>query len=98
MGWLAANTIGPNRFQFDPYPFQFLTMAVSLEAIFLSIFVLVSQNRQAVEDRINADLDYQVNVKAEMEMGVMASQIREIELKLHHIHCDILEAKTEKVP
>lgn len=97
MGWLAANTIGPNRFQFDPYPFQFLTMAVSLEAIFLSIFVLVSQNRQAVKDRINADLDYQVNVKAEMEMGVMASQIREIELKLHHIHCDILEAKTEKV-
>jgi CRP/FNR family cyclic AMP-dependent transcriptional regulator len=51
-------------------------MAVSLEAIFLSIFVLVSQNRQAVKDRINADLDYQVNVKAEMEMGVMASQIR----------------------
>jgi CRP/FNR family cyclic AMP-dependent transcriptional regulator len=98
VGWLAANTIGPNRFQFDPYPFQFLTMAVSLEAIFLSIFVLVSQNRQAVKDRLNADLDYQVNVKAEMEMGVMASQIREIERKLHHIHCDILEAKTEKVP
>jgi len=98
VGWLAANTVGANRFQFDPYPFQFLTMAVSLEAIFLSIFVLVSQNRQAVKDRINADLDYQVNVKAEMEMGVMASQIREIERKLHHIHCDILEAKTEKVP
>lgn len=98
VGWLAANTIGPNRFQFDPFPFQFLTMAVSLEAIFLSIFVLVSQNRQAVKDRINADLDYQVNVKAEMEMSVMGSRIREIELKLHHIHSDILEAKTEKTP
>jgi CRP/FNR family cyclic AMP-dependent transcriptional regulator len=98
MFWIGVNTLGPKRLQFDAYPFQFLTMAGSLEAIFLSIFVLVSQNRQATKDRINADLDYQVNVKAEMEMGVMASQIREIELKLHHIHHDLLEAKTEKVP
>ena len=94
--WIVANTVGPKSFQFDLYPFQFLTMAVSLEAIFLSIFVLVSQNRQAVKDRINADLDYQVNVKAEMEMSVMASQIRAIERKLHHIHQDLLEAKTER--
>jgi CRP/FNR family transcriptional regulator, cyclic AMP receptor protein len=64
-------------------------MAVSLKAIFLSNFVLVSQNRQAAKDRINADLDYQVNVKAEMEMSVMASQIREIKRKLHHIHRDV---------
>lgn len=83
-------------FQFDAYPFQFLTMAVSLEAIFLSIFVLVSQNRQAVKDRLNADLDYQINVKAEMEMGVMSSQIRVIERKLHHIHRAILAAKTDE--
>jgi CRP/FNR family transcriptional regulator, cyclic AMP receptor protein len=92
--WIVVNTVGPKRFQFDAYPFQFLTMAVSLEAIFLSIFVLVSQNRQAAKDRISAELDYQVNVKAEMEMSVMASQIREIEGKLHHIHHDLLEAKT----
>jgi len=71
--WLVVNTIGPKQIQFDPFPFQFLTMAVSLEAIFLSIFVLVSQNRQAAKDRIKADLDYQVDVKAEMEMTVMGS-------------------------
>ncbi len=88
--WLLANTVAPKSIQFDPYPFQFLTMAVSLEAIFLSIFVLVSQNRQAAKDRIKADLDYQVDVKAEMEMAVMATQIRDIELKLHHIHRDVL--------
>jgi CRP/FNR family cyclic AMP-dependent transcriptional regulator len=91
--WIVVNAMGPKEFQFDPYPFQFLTMAVSLEAIFLSIFVLVSQNRQAAKDRINADLDYQVNVKAEMEMSVMGSQIREMERKLHHIHADLLGAK-----
>jgi len=88
--WIGANTIGPKGVHFDAYPFQFLTMAVSLEAIFLSIFVLVSQNRQAAKDRIKADLDYQVNVKVEMEMSVMTSHVRDIERKLHHIHRDLL--------
>jgi CRP/FNR family transcriptional regulator, cyclic AMP receptor protein len=94
--WIVANTLGPKGFQIDPYPFQFLTMAVSLEAIFLSIFVLVSQNRQSAKDRLNADLDYQVNVKAEMEMSVMTSQLREMERKLHLIHCDVVAMKAEK--
>src|SRR5216683_5837871 len=60
---IVANTVGSAIWHYDPYPFQFLTMAVSLEAIFLSIFVLISQNRQAAKDRIKADLDYQVNIK-----------------------------------
>ena len=52
----------------DPYPFGLLTMIVSLEAIFLSIFVLISQNRASEKDRIRADLDYQVNLKAQHEI------------------------------
>jgi uncharacterized membrane protein len=44
-------------------------MIVSLEAIFLSCFVLVSQNRQAEKDRVRADIEYEVNVKAEMEVA-----------------------------
>src|SRR5256714_14009102 len=91
--WILANTVGPAIWHYDPYPFQFLTMAISLEAIFLSIFVLISQNRQAAKDRIKADLDYQVNVKAEIEMSAMAEQIHDIEQKLHHIHRDVLEAR-----
>jgi CRP/FNR family cyclic AMP-dependent transcriptional regulator len=94
--WIVVNTLGSKLFQFDPYPFQFLTMAVSLEAIFLSIFVLVSQNRQAAKDRIKADLDYQVDVKAEMEMSVMASRMRDMERKLHHIHTDLLASQADK--
>jgi uncharacterized membrane protein len=43
-------------------------MVVSLEAIFLSIFVLVSQNRQAAKDRLRADAEYEVNLKAELEI------------------------------
>jgi CRP/FNR family cyclic AMP-dependent transcriptional regulator len=96
VGWILANTVGPAIWHYDPYPFQFLTMAVSLEAIFLSIFVLISQNRQAAKDRIKADLDYQVNIKTELEMSTITEHIRDIEQKLHYIHHDVLEARGER--
>ena len=68
--WLIVNWVPiPGVTQFDPYPFGFLTLAVSLEAIFLSVFVLLSQNRQAAKDRVRADIEYDVNLKAEMEIG-----------------------------
>jgi uncharacterized membrane protein len=94
--WILVNTVGPAMWHFDPFPFQFLTMSVSLEAIFLSIFVLISQNRQAAKDRIKADLDYQVNVKTELELSTMAENIRDIEQKLQHIHHDVLAARGGK--
>lgn len=67
--WIAINTLHLGLPQFDPYPFGLLTMMVSLEAIFLSCFVLVSQNRQAEKDRVRADIEYEVNVKAELEVS-----------------------------
>ena len=69
--WIVVNTYDVGIRQFDPYPFGLLTMIVSLEAIFLSIFVLISQNRQAEKDRIRANIDYEVNVKAEMEVAYL---------------------------
>ena len=54
---------------FDPFPFGLLTMAVSLEAIILSVFVLLSQNRQAERDRVRNDVEYEVNLKAELEIA-----------------------------
>jgi uncharacterized membrane protein len=65
--WIGWNSL-PGVPHFDPYPFGFLTMVVSLEAIFLSIFVLVSQNRQGMKDRLRADAEYEVNLKAELEV------------------------------
>jgi uncharacterized membrane protein len=53
----------------DAYPFGFLTMVVSLEAIFLSCFVLISQNRQAEKDHVRSDIEYEVNIKAELEVA-----------------------------
>jgi len=67
--WIIINSFNVGVRQFDPYPFGLLTMIVSLEAIFLSIFVLISQNRQAEKDRVRSNIDYEVNVKAEMEIA-----------------------------
>ncbi len=67
--WLGLNTFHvPGIAQFDPFPFGFLTLTVSLEAIFLSVFVLLSQNRQTAKDRVRSDVEYDVNLKAELEI------------------------------
>lgn len=66
--WITVNTLAIGL-AFDPYPFGFLTMIVSLEAIFLSCFVLISQNRQAEKDRVRGDIEYEVNIKAELEIA-----------------------------
>ena len=67
LAWTSINALAGSR-AFDPFPFGLLTMIVSLEAIFLSIFVLVSANRQSEKDRIRTELDYQVNLKAQLEV------------------------------
>ncbi|MGD9904309.1 MAG: DUF1003 domain-containing protein [Vicinamibacterales bacterium] len=87
-GWILVNAVAaanwlPTRLAFDPYPFGLLTLIVSLEAIFLSIFVLVSQNRQAERDRIRTDLDYQVNVKAHVDILGIAGRLDRLEQAIH---------------
>jgi uncharacterized membrane protein len=69
--WIIMN-VGkgvPGVPMFDPFPFGLLTMAVSLEAIILSVFVLLSQNRQVAKERIRSDIEYNVNLKAELEIA-----------------------------
>ena len=81
--WVGWNTMrGPRGF--DPYPFGLLTMVVSLEAIFLSVFVLLSQNRQAAKDRVRSDIEYDVNVKAEMEVTALHA-------KMDRLHEEIVQ-------
>lgn len=67
--WVSLNTFIMGDKAFDPFPFGLLTMIVSLEAIFLACFVLISQNRQAQKDKVRADIEYEVNIKAELEVA-----------------------------
>jgi len=60
---------------FDPFPFGFLTMATSLESIFLACFVLIAQNRQAASDRIRSDVEYAANIKAGLEVTQLHSKV-----------------------
>lgn len=68
---------------FDPFPFGLLAMAVSVEAILLSTCVLISQNRQAAKDRVRSDIEYDVNLKAELEVAHLHD-------KLDHVHAELL--------
>ncbi|MFA5135656.1 MAG: DUF1003 domain-containing protein [Patescibacteria group bacterium] len=60
--WVVINLVVAGAW--DPYPFIFLTLIVSLEAIFLSTFVLMAQNRESRENEIRDLLDYEVDVHA----------------------------------
>ena len=65
--WIALNEgLLGKAGVFDPYPYGLLTMIVSLEAIFLSTFVMISQNRQAARENVRADLDFETNVRSEV--------------------------------
>lgn len=68
---------------FDPFPFGLLTMCVSLEAIILSVLVMLSQNRQVARDRIRNDIEYQVNVSAE-------AKVAHLHEKVDHLHEEVL--------
>ncbi len=69
--WIGYNMVAADAKTFDKYPFGFLTLVVSLEAIILSVFVLLSQNRQVSRDKVRNDIEYDVNLKAEMQIANM---------------------------
>jgi uncharacterized membrane protein len=57
-------------------------MSVSLEAIILSVFVLLSQNRQVSRDHVRNDIEYRVNLKAELEIAALHCKLEDLETEL----------------
>lgn len=83
-GWIIINAGGlPGVAPFDPFPFPLLTMVVSLEAIFLSLFVLGSQNRLSTQSDKRADLNLQVDLLEEREMTAVLHLLQDIAQHLH---------------
>ena len=65
--WIALNVgLAGFNHEFDKFPFGLLTMIVSLEAIFLSTFVMISQNRQAARSDLRSQLDFENNIRGEI--------------------------------
>ena len=81
--WILANSGRvPGISAFDPFPYGLLTMIVSLEAIFLSTFVLISQNRMAKMAEHRESLDLQINLLAEYEITRLLRLVDAIAEKL----------------
>lgn len=89
--WVSWNThIIPGAEAFDPFPFGLLTMVVSLEAIFLAIIVLISQNREARVNELREEFDLQINTVAEEEVTKM--------LKMMFLLCEKQGVKLDEDP
>ncbi len=80
--WILINTGKFGMRIFDPFPYGLLTMVVSLEAIFLSTFVLISQNRLSAESDRRADLDLQIGLLTEHELTRVLQMLDAIQNKL----------------
>lgn len=78
--WLGFNSTG---LAFDPFPYNLLTMTVSLEAIMLSTLLLFSSNREGAREKVRSNIEYDVNLKAEL-------QIQHLHEKVDMLHREVL--------
>lgn len=70
--WIVLNV---TSLAFDPFPFGLLTLIVSLEAIFLSTFVMLSQNRESARSDIRSEIDFETNVLSEVWLEAVADKL-----------------------
>ncbi|MEZ5361432.1 MAG: DUF1003 domain-containing protein [Bryobacterales bacterium] len=75
-GWMYFNVQGRERF--DPYPFILLNLVLSCLAALQAPIIMMSQNRQAAKDRLTTQNDYEVNLKAEIEIAAMSAKIDQL--------------------
>ncbi len=83
IAWIVVNTVVLTHFSggFDPYPYIFLNLILSMVAALQAPVILMSQNRQAVRDRLAASLDYEINLKAEIEIMSLHDKLDRIRLE-----------------
>jgi len=99
--WILLNTGRFGVHVFDPFPYGLLTMIVSLEAIFLSTFVLISQNRLGAETERRADLDLHIGLLTEHELTRVLQMLDAIQDKLgivDHANSDLADLEMETKP
>jgi uncharacterized membrane protein len=94
--WALANTLFLTSDAFDPYPFIFLNLLLSMLAAIQAPIIMMSQNRQAERDRFFAAKDYEVNLKAEIEVMALHHKIDAAVLKeLQELRADIARLADE---
>lgn len=73
--WIAFNSLAPHGDQFDPYPYILMNLVLSTVAALQAPIIMMSQNRQEEKDRLNAENDYLVNMKAELEVRCLHQKV-----------------------
>ena len=97
--WVALNgfLITGRARAFDPYPFVFLNLILSMVAALQAPIILMSQNRQANRDRVAAALDYDVNLKAELEIMAVHEKLDGLRIDRLHILVEKQHAMLEEL-
>src|SRR6266478_316754 len=76
VGWILINVgLVSGLKVFDPFPFSFMSDFISIEAIFLTLFVLISQNRQRLRDRIRSDIEFETAINTETKIAYLHEKI-----------------------
>lgn len=90
-GWMFINSplLKSTGIQFDPYPFIFLNLMLSMLAAIQAPVIMMSQNRQSEVDRLAAAHDYQVNLRAELEIILLHEKLEHMMAELDAIKCAV---------
>jgi uncharacterized membrane protein len=84
LGWMAVNTFLLAKHPFDPYPFILLNLVLSTLAALQAPVIMMSQNRQAAKDRMQAQQDYEINLMAEIEIRDLHDKMDSLRFKQWH--------------
>ncbi len=97
--WIALNTwlLLQHRKAFDPYPFILLNLVLSMLAAIQAPVIMMSQNRQAVHDRLDAEHDYEVNLKAELEIMQLHEKLDELREQQWKQLMDVQQEQIDKL-
>lgn len=93
--WMIINVIFLSKHPYDPYPFILLNLILSCIAAIQAPIIMMSQNRQEQKDRARADLDYKINLKAELEIKLLSEKIDHLLVNQNRKLLEIQEVQTD---
>ncbi|WP_210440264.1 DUF1003 domain-containing protein [Nocardioides xinjiangensis] len=83
--WILWNTLSPRDLRFDPFPFIFLTLMLSLQASYAAPLILLAQNRQEQRDKVVAEQDRQANARAHADMEFLAREVASLRMAVGEV-------------
>lgn len=88
ISWITLNVTLKQNQRWDVYPFILLNLALSFQAAYSGPVIMMSQNRQAAKDRLAAEIDHDVNTKAELEISNLIRHVEELTLRVEENHAE----------